>query len=232
MTKILIIAASSSMGQATYKLLHEKGFEVIKTAQDNSKIDPDYILDATNFRETEKIFEEIGEISGVICFAGSLLLKPAHLTSFEEYSETINKSLTAAFSITRAAGKYMQSGGSVVLISSAASISGFANHEAIAAAKGGINSLVLSASATYAKQNLRFNAIAPGLVETNLTQKLTSNETSRKVSESMHPLGRIGTVDDIARASLFLLDPQNDWITGQILGIDGGLSNIRPKLKV
>lgn len=231
MAKILVIGASSSMGAKTSELLESNGFEVIKTARDNSKITPDYSLDATNFEDTEKMFEELGEIDGVICFSGSLMLKPAHLTSFDEYMDTINKSLTAAFSVTRGAGKYMKSG-SVVFISSAASLDGFANHEAIAAAKGGINSLILSAAATYAKQGLRFNAIAPGLVETNLTKQLTSNETSRKVSESMHALGRIGTVDDVARAAAFLLDPQNNWITGQIIGIDGGLSSVRPKMKV
>lgn len=232
MAKILIIGASSSMGMATSESLKNAGFEVIHTARDNSKIEPDYILDATNFEDTEKVFEEIGDIDGVICFSGSLLLKPAHLTSYEEYKDTIDKSLTATFSVTRAAGKYMKSGGSIVFISSAASLGGFANHEAIAAAKGGINSLILSAAATYAKQFLRFNAIAPGLVDTNLTKPLTSNETSRKVSESMHALGRIGDVNDIARAALFLLNPENNWITGQVIGIDGGLSIIRPKMKV
>lgn len=232
MTKILVIGASSSMGQKSVELLKSNNFEVLTTSTNNNKINSDYILDATDFKATENLFQNIGEINGVICFSGSLILKSADQTSYDEYLDTIHKSLTAAFSVTRAAAKYMENGGSVVFISSAASLSGFANHEAIAAAKGGINSLILSASATYAKQNLRFNAIAPGLVETNLTKSLTSNDLSRKVSESMHALGRIGNVEDIARASLFLLDPSNNWITGQIIGIDGGLSKIRPKMKV
>jgi NAD(P)-dependent dehydrogenase (short-subunit alcohol dehydrogenase family) len=109
---------------------------------------------------------------------------------------------------------------------------GLANHEAIAAAKAGVLGLMLSAAATYASMNLRVNAVAPGLVQSSLTAQLTASEASRKVSESMHALGRIGQPEDIARAIVFLLDPANDWITGQVLGVDGGLSSIRPRTRV
>jgi NAD(P)-dependent dehydrogenase (short-subunit alcohol dehydrogenase family) len=119
----------------------------------------------------------------------------------------------------------------VVLISSAAAMEGLANHEAIAAAKAGILGLTLSAAASYAGQNLRVNAVAPGLTETPLTAALTGNETSRRVSEAMHALGRLGKPEDIARAIVFLLDPANNWITGQVLAVDGGLSRVRPKMK-
>ena len=125
----------------------------------------------------------------------------------------------------------MNNGGSVVLISSAAAMAGLANHEAIAAAKAGIIGLTVSAAATYAPQNLRVNAVAPGLTETPLTATITNNETSRKFSESMHALGRIGKPEDVARAIVFLLNPQNSWITGQVIAVDGGLSRVRPKLK-
>jgi len=118
------------------------------------------------------------------------------------------------------------------LISSAAAMQGIANHEAIAAAKAGILGLTLSAAATYAPMNLRVNAIAPGLTETSLTTAIMSNETSRKFSESMHALGRLGKPEDIARAIVFLLDPLNSWITGQVLAVDGGLSRVTSKIKV
>jgi 3-oxoacyl-[acyl-carrier protein] reductase len=119
----------------------------------------------------------------------------------------------------------------VVLVSSAAAMEGLANHEAIAAAKAGIIGLTLSAAATYAPMNLRVNAVAPGLTETPLTAALTGNETSRKFSEAMHALGRLGKPEDVARAIVFLLDPENSWITGQVLAVDGGLSRVRPKMK-
>ncbi|MBM3617327.1 MAG: SDR family oxidoreductase [Alphaproteobacteria bacterium] len=201
------------------------------TARDESKIAPDAILDATDFDAVDAVFKQAGELDGVVNCSGSLLLKSAHLTSKEQYQTVMDASLTTAFATVRAAGKHLNKGGVVVLISSAAAMEGLANHEAIAAAKAGILGLTLSAAATYASQNLRVNAVAPGLTETPLTAELTSNETSRKFSETMHALGRLGKPEDVARAIVFLLDPQNSWITGQVLAVDGGLSRVRPKMK-
>jgi NAD(P)-dependent dehydrogenase (short-subunit alcohol dehydrogenase family) len=110
-------------------------------------------------------------------------------------------------------------------------MAGYANHEAIASAKAGIIGLVRSAAATYASQNLRFNAVAPGLIETPLTQQLTTNPAARKISEAMHALGRIGSPEDIARAICFLLDTRNSFITGQVIAVDGGLSMVHPKVR-
>lgn len=232
MANYLIIAASSGIGQATTKLLQLAGHSVFTTARDNTKITPDAILDATDFDAVDRIFQQTGELNGVVNCSGSLLLKSAHLTSKDQYQSVIDASLTTAFATVRAAGKNMNKGGSVVLISSAAAMAGFANHEAIAAAKAGIIGLTISAAATYASSNIRFNAVAPGLTQTPLTSSLTNNETSRKFSEAMHALGRLGKPEDVARMIVFLLDPANDWITGQVFAVDGGLSNIRPKMKV
>ena len=104
-------------------------------------------------------------------------------------------------------------------------------HEAIAAA--GVRPMMpaLAAAASYAGNNLRFNAVAPGLTETPLAQPLTANESARRLSEAMHALGRLGQPADIARAIVFLLDPANSWITGQVLAVDGGLSRVRPRMK-
>jgi NAD(P)-dependent dehydrogenase (short-subunit alcohol dehydrogenase family) len=231
MAHYLIIAASSFIGQATVKLLKENGHSVFTTARDTSKIAPDAILDATDFQAVDEVFKQAGPIDGVVNCSGSLLLKSAHLTSKEQYQAVIDASLTTAFATVRAAGKQMNKGGSVVLISSAAAMEGLANHEAIAAAKAGIIGLTLSAAASYASMNLRVNAVAPGLIETPLTASLTGNEGARKFSEAMHALGRLGKPQDVARAIVFLLDPTNDWITGQVLAVDGGLSRVRPKMK-
>jgi 3-oxoacyl-[acyl-carrier protein] reductase len=232
MAHFLIIAASSGIGQAVTHLLKEAGHSVFTTARDSSKITPDAQLDASDFNAVDDVFQKAGVIDGVVNCSGSLLLKAAHATSSDQYQNVINSSLTTAFATVRSGGKHMTKGGSIVLVSSAAALSGFANHEAIACAKAGIVGLTLSAAASYAGQNLRVNSVAPGLVDTPLTKTLTQNETSRKISENMHALGRIGTAEDVARAIVFLLDPINNWITGQVFGVDGGLSNIRPKIKV
>lgn len=231
MARFLVIAAASGIGQATVKLLEAAGHQVFTTARDQSKITPDAVLDATDFEAVERVFQQAGEIAGVVNCSGSLLLKAAHLTSKAQYQATIDASLTTAFATVRAAGKYLRNGGSVVLVSSAAALEGLANHEAIAAAKAGIIGLTLAAAASYAGNHLRVNAVAPGLTETPLTQSLTANESARKLSEAMHALGRLGQPEDIARAIVFLLDPANSWITGQVLAVDGGLSRVRPRMK-
>jgi len=232
MAHYLIIAASSAIGQATVKSLVEAGHTVFTTARDETKIKPDVVLDATDFDAVDRAFKLAGKIDGVVNCSGSLLLKPAHLTTKEQYMAVIDASLTTSFATVRAAGKNMIDGGSVVLISSAAALEGFANHEAIAAAKAAVIGLTLSAAASYASIKLRFNAVAPGLVETSLTSSITGDTVAKKLSESMHALGRLGKAEDIARAIIFLLDLQNTWITGQTIAVDGGLSCIRPKIKV
>ena len=231
MAHFLVLAAASGIGQAITAQLRAGGHTVTTTARNDQKITPDHVLDIADFDAVEALFSSLEDLSGAVNCAGSLMLKPAHMTSAEQYRATIDASLTTAFSTVRAAGKTMRSGGSVVLVSSAAAMAGLASHEAIAAAKAGIIGLTLSAASTYAAANLRFNAVAPGLVETPLTEKMNANEASRKISESMHALGRLGQPEDIARMVCFLLDPANDWITGQVIGVDGGLSRVRPKAR-
>ncbi|WP_031237549.1 SDR family NAD(P)-dependent oxidoreductase [Asticcacaulis sp. AC460] len=232
MARFLIIAGASAIGQATAQQLRDEGHQVMTTARDRSRISPDFTLDASDFDAVDQAVRDAGPLDGVVNCAGSLMLRAAHLTTRAQYDETIHASLTTAFATVRAAARHMPQGGSVVLISSAAARTGLANHEAIAAAKAGISGLTLSAAATYAGVGLRVNAIAPGLIESPLTALLTNSETSRRVSESMHALGRIGRPEDAARAVVFLLDPANSWITGQVLGVDGGLGSIRPKTRV
>ncbi len=232
MATYLLIAASSDIGAATARRLRDAGHRVITTARDSSVIEPDHILDATDFDAVDEVVAAAGQLDGIAVFAGSMLLKPAHLVSRSQYDETIAASLTTSFAVVRAAGKHLRGGGSLVLLTSAAALAGLSNHDVIAAAKAGVIGLTLSAAASYASRGLRVNAVAPGLVQTRLTEGLTSSDLSRTVSEAMHPLGRLGEPDDVARAVEFLLDPANDWITGQVLGVDGGLGSLRPRQRV
>lgn len=191
-------------------------------------------LDATNSEEVELFFakavETCGPLSGAVNLAGTILLKPAHLTNDFEFGDTVLQNLNTAFYVLRAAVRMMQTtGGSVVLMSSVAAKIGLANHEAIAAAKGGINGLVIAAAATYASKNIRINAVAPALVRTPLAAKITSNELALKASTAMHPLGRIGEPADVAAAIAWLLDAKTTWVTGQVIGLDGGMSTVRGK---
>jgi 3-oxoacyl-[acyl-carrier protein] reductase len=189
----------------------------------------DYTVEAVESL-IENFRSECGSITGVVNCIGSVLLKPIHLTSQAEFDGVMQTNVGTSFSILRGAVKAMQStGGSIVLCASAASQIGLANHEAIAAAKGAIISMARSAAATYASKKIRINVVAPGLTKTPMTSRITSSEAGVKASLSMHPLGRLGEPNDIAQAISFLVDPSNDWITGQVLGVDGGLGMLKVK---
>lgn len=193
-----------------------------------------HVVDARDLDDVSRVVDqavaEHGQLDGVVNCVGSLLLKPAHLTRPEEWADTVSVNLSSAFATVRAGARAMMDrGGSVVLVSSAAAEVGLANHEAIAAAKGGVAALARAAAATYAASNIRVNAVAPGLVETPLTERITRSPAARQSSEQMHALRRLGTPDDVASLIAWLLDPGNAWVTGQVIGIDGGLARVRSR---
>lgn len=239
-----VLGAGGGIGSALVRRLVDAGGQVVAAGRTAGPLDAlvaahgsavrPLVVDATDADAVHAavgaVADTEGRLDAAACTVGSILLKPAHRTSVEEYRDVLARNLDAAFFLLRAATAALQrSGGSIALVSSAAGHYGLHNHEAIAAAKGGIEGLTRSAAATYAARGIRVNAVAPGLVETPLTARLTGDETSRRVSEGMHPLGRIGAPDDVASALAWLLDPAQSWVTGQVLGVDGGLGSAQPK---
>ena len=190
------------------------------------------VIDAVNDpKAVDELFSKqlAGVPTGVANCIGSVILKPAHSTTDAEWRSTLDTNATSAFNILRAASKKMMrgDGGSIALCASAVALHGVQNHEAIAAAKGAVAAMAKSAASTYAPKNIRVNAVAPGLIATPMTSKITSNEAARKASEAMHALKRIGTPEDVASALEFFLNPSNSFVTGQVLGVCGGLSSVR-----
>lgn len=236
----VVIGAYGGIGRAACKEIHDAGGKAFLVGRDEEKLAElasDYgwgycVADATDWDAMERAAVSadaaLGGYSSVVHLAGSVLLKPIHLTSRNEWESVIATNLTSAAGVLRAFVPRFKEGGSVVLMSSSAASIGLSNHEAIAAAKGGIEGLVRSAAMTYAGKRVRINAIAPGLVQTPLTQRVWGNARSAEVSLGMHPLGRFGEGADIARGIVFLAHPTNDWITGQVLQIDGGLGSLKP----
>lgn len=239
----LIFGGGGGIGSALSRKLRASGARLVLVGHTADKLQPlkeelqaDVIeADATSFSSVSDVIETVigryERLDGVTNCVGSVYLKPAHQTSEEDYRAVLAKNLDSAFAVVRAASKAMQkSGGSVVLMSSAAARCGLASHEAIAAAKAGVIGLTQSAAATYARSKIRVNCVAPGLVQTPMTRNLTANETMLKASKAMHALGEIGEPEDIASAIYWLLDPANKWVTGQVIGVDGGLGTVRPKV--
>ncbi len=232
----LIIGATGGIGSALARSLAADGCRLVLAARNAEpleslakELDATAIpTDATSFDAVEELVAQAGDIDAAVNLAGSILLRPAHLTKEESFRETLDLNLVSAFALVRAAvPKLRDNGGSIVLASSCAASVGLSNHEAIAAAKAGVEGLVRAAAATYAKSKVRINAVAMGLVDTPMAKPITSNENALKLSQSMHPLGRIGAPEDAARAIRWLVSPDASWITGQVIGIDGGLARVR-----
>ncbi|MDJ0925155.1 MAG: SDR family oxidoreductase [Acidimicrobiia bacterium] len=238
----VILGAGGGIGSATARLLASRNARLVLAGGQGASLDAvveetggfRHHLDATDpVQVSEAVSAAVaafGRVDGVANCVGSLLLKPAHITTEEEWRETIDTNLTSAFAAVKAGAKAMRSdGGSIVLVASAAAQLGLANHEAIAAAKAGVIGLTRSAAASYARQSIRVNAVAPGLVRTKLTERLTSSPQSEQASLAMHALGRLGEPADVASAIEWLLDPRQRWVTGQVIGVDGGLGSVRPR---
>lgn len=239
--KAVIIGSSGGIGTQLAQGLRERGWSLVLCGRDQGKLeaqqrtlggaaDTVHSLDASDFDAVDELLAQHGDAGALVNLAGSILLKPSSSTSRDDFDLTISQNLATAFACVRAAGKHMRKGGgSVVLMSSCAAQIGLSNHEAISAAKAGVEGLVRAAAASYASSNLRFNAVAPGLVDTPLASGILGSEPARKASGSMHPLKRIGQPEEIARVIAMLVEPEGAWITGQTIGVDGGMARVRPK---
>tara|TARA_Y100001954_G_C15339429_1_gene373870 strand:- start:84 stop:560 length:477 start_codon:yes stop_codon:yes gene_type:complete len=156
------------------------------------------------------------------------MLRPPHALKLEAFEDVIQTNLISAFLTLSLTGKAMLKTGSgrMVFTSSVAGSLGLVNHEAIAAAKGGIESMVRSAAATYSKRGIRVNAVAPGLTDTRLASTILRSDAIREASEKMIPLNRINQPQEIAECIFWLLTGAPDNYTGQIMHLDGGMSQI------
>ncbi len=238
----IVLGATGSVGSVLTEQLVNSGHHVTAAGRDASKLQrlaerlgcDVRAVDASRRGSVEEciagVAEQRGRVDGVANCIGSILLKPAHLTTDDELDAILRTNLYSSFAAVRAAARAMRSGGgSVVLISSAAARIGITNHEAIAAAKGAIEGLARSAAASYGHQQVRVNVVAPGLVRSEMTRSIWDNETAAAASVAMHALGRLGEPGEIASFIAWLLNPENSWITGQVIGIDGGLATLTPR---
>lgn len=236
---MLVWGATGAAGRATVGALRRRGATVVAVGRrldavqalaDETGAVP-AVAEASDGAQIEGVVQEalarFGRLDGAANLVGSVLLKPVHLTRDEELAATLQVNLWSAFWMLKAAVRAMEGGGSIVLASTAAVRTGLPNHEAIAAAKGAVEGLALSAAATYAPKQIRVNVVAPGLVRAAMTARITGSAPALAASTAMHALGRIGEGEDIASAVCWFLDPANNWTTGQVLGVDGGLGALR-----
>lgn len=233
-----IFGATGGIGSALAKLVCNSTNTVYLIGRDQKKLEelslqlsqPHIVVDATNEESVSKVFQEIilkeGRLDSVASLVGSVFLKPLHLTTQKEFEEVMKTNVFSSFCILKHALTVMESG-SIVLSSSTASLIGIKHHEAIAAAKGAINGLIISSAASYAHKGIRINGVAPGLTRTNQTSFLTNNELALQASIKLHPLGRIAEPHEVAALIAWLLSDESSFITGNVIPVDGGLSRLK-----
>lgn len=236
---IVVFGGTGGIGASLARRLTRDGLTTVLVARNEQPLQElskelgchYHLCDVTSEQEVQNVLATIArdfQVSGVAVCIGSILLKPAHLTSLEEFTETWKVNVQTAFLVLKHSVPLMRAnGGSILLFASAAAEIGLANHEAIAAAKGAVIGLTKSTAATYAGNQIRVNCIAPGLVRTQLSEKMTQNPASEKASLAFHPLNRLGEPEDIAGLAVWLLSEEGRWATGQVFTVDGGLSGLK-----
>lgn len=236
----LVVGGSSDIAILVSDLLLDDGHSVTILARDISRVESlksrgAHVIQGDAL-DQETVSTAIGmaleagdgEIAGVSHLVGSIMLRPPHALKMDVFEEVIRTNLISAFLTLSLAGKAMLKSGTgrMVFTSSVAGSLGLVNHEAIAAAKGGIESMVRSAAATYAKRGIRVNAVAPGLTDTRLASTILRSDAIREASEKMIPLNRINKPAEIANCIFWLLTSAPDNFTGQVMHLDGGMSKV------
>ncbi|WP_299433830.1 SDR family oxidoreductase [uncultured Maribacter sp.] len=223
---ILIIGGSSGIGKTIVNnIMEEYNLYVANRSKENSNLeDVTYIkFDATKDNLETSLLPDV--LHGLIYCPGNINLKPFKILKTESFREDMEINFFSLVNIVKSVIPIMTDEASIVLFSTVAVGTGMPFHTSIAAAKGAIEGFAKSLAAEYAPK-IRVNVIAPSLVDTPLSKRLLNNDKRREAMANRHPLKRIGNTEDIASMAGFLISNKSTWITGQTIGIDGGLSQI------
>lgn len=228
---ILIIGASSGIGAAIAAILRGEGVTVFSASRyPNSQLSEvtHITFDAQN--PDYQVFTQLPDVlHGVVYCPGSINLKPFGRLTADDFKHDFQINVLGAVGVLQAVLPKLKraEGASIVLFSTVAVQTGMGFHASIAASKGAIEGLTRSLAAELATNRIRVNAVAPSLTDTPLAEKLLSTDEKKEASNRRHPIGRFGTAADVAHAAVFLLGDTSSWITGQIMGVDGGLGSLR-----
>lgn len=241
----LVTGAAGGLGRLVADKLANEGWKLLVVSRSASHLhdvfDERFLqieADCSTVAGARQIFQ-IAKDKGLIPTAlahcvGNIRLSALHRMSEADFNECLNANLVSAFHTLAAfvgALRDARSEGAAVLVSSVAAQIGTPNHEAIAAAKGGLEGLVRGAAATYAAAGIRVNAVAPGIMETPAAAGIIGSSAAREAAARQYPLPGIGSPDELAELMVWLLSDKAARVTGQVWALDGGFSSIRPLVK-
>ena len=244
MKAALITGAGSGFGLATALAFLRSGVAVVGVGRRAEKLaeleheagehaDKLAILAAdvtahdTPTRAVALAMERFGQLDYLVNNAGQGSPKPVHETSDELLDDMLDLMLKAPFRLTRAALEVMGSGASIVNVSSTYALVGGLRGGAYSAAKAGLLGLTTHVACQYGSSGIRCNALAPGVIITDMTRHRMGDEGFKRMNHDMTPAEGWGTVEDVANAILFLCSDLSRWINGQVIAIDGGWSSTK-----
>ena len=243
MALVWITGATGAIGSALARRLIARGDAVVLTARDTGRLmdlsrelgGPAFAVAADVTREESvlaaaaQIEQQFGTPTGLAHCVGSILIRSMAATSASDLEATFGSNFFSAWNVLRTfvrAARQARTRASAVLVGSVAARVGFPNHEAVAAAKGAVAALALSAAASGAECGIRVNCVHPALTRSGLSARWLATSAQEEKFARLNPSGRIGEGDDTAAAIAYLLSDEANWITGQELGVDGGQSRL------
>jgi NAD(P)-dependent dehydrogenase (short-subunit alcohol dehydrogenase family) len=241
----LITGASGGLGQSVVERLGRDGWSLVLAGRSSRRLAETYSqdhlqveADCSTRSGAQHLLEEtiscLGTPTALLHCAGNIRLGAMHRMKEEDFLDCLNANLVSAFHTLAAfvaALREAQRPGTAVLVSSAAARIGTPNHEAVAAAKAGVEGLVRAAAATYAPNGIRINAVAPGIMTTPATNSLLASPAMRDMAARQYPLPGIGSPEELADLMAWLLSDAATRVTGQVWSLDGGFAAIRPLVK-
>jgi NAD(P)-dependent dehydrogenase (short-subunit alcohol dehydrogenase family) len=223
---LFIVGGTSGIGQELVNLLKDE-YQLVTASRNAGRAEDGAIisfpLDVTG--ESLDLQDLPETLDGFVYCPGSINLKPFKMLSPEAFEKDLELNFTGLVRVLKEIMPRFNSGASLVFFSTVAVSSGMPFHTSVAAAKGAVEGFARALAAEYATR-LRVNVIAPSLVDTPLAGRLLNNEKKQEKMAERHPMKRVGTASDIAHMAAFLLSPKSSWMTGQVLGVDGGISTL------